>query len=333
MQPQGIVGITTAAVATVIVALRIFTRLQVRRRDLDASDYFYLAAWICMWTFVAFTVVSSEFSPQLANAIEDATYVEGIFWYCSNIVTDLCCLLIPAAIVLPLELGLGKKLSVIALFGLGGLANAAAWWAFAFFLEVQARPDDEEHYFEDRIQVVKKNLILVFVECNGGIICAGIPTIWVFFTHFLPSMVRYYLHPSLYTSNSATEVSTTTTGVDRCKLKRCRQSARSRSLSLDDMPPAMRWDSQEPPAHASESGTAILMASRTIVEDCESVNDERDDIGNDEPDEIAEPPKAVTAGIIVRTGFAVERSGSSAPDYGTRFSYGSTLEQGNSHDL
>ncbi|KAK8093976.1 hypothetical protein PG997_000661 [Apiospora hydei] len=137
-----------------------------------------------------------EFSPHLADAIEDATYVEGIFWYSSNIVTDFCCLLIPAAIVLPLELGLGKKLSVIALFGFGGIANAAAWWAFAFFLEVQARPDDEEHYFEDRIQVLEKNLILVFVECNGGIICAGIPTIWVFFTHFLPSMVRYYLHPS-----------------------------------------------------------------------------------------------------------------------------------------
>lgn len=38
MPPQDIVGVTTAVVATVILVLRIFTRLHVRQQSLDGSD-------------------------------------------------------------------------------------------------------------------------------------------------------------------------------------------------------------------------------------------------------------------------------------------------------
>ena len=58
------------------------------------------------------------FAVSLADVITTAVIPEGIFWYTMNIITDLCCLVIPAAIVLPLELRTGKKLSVIALFGI-----------------------------------------------------------------------------------------------------------------------------------------------------------------------------------------------------------------------
>lgn len=58
------------------------------------------------------------FAPALAEVITDAMIPEGIFWFTVNIVTDLSCLVIPAAIVLPLELRAAKKASVIALFGI-----------------------------------------------------------------------------------------------------------------------------------------------------------------------------------------------------------------------
>ncbi|KAK8077967.1 hypothetical protein PG996_004137 [Apiospora saccharicola] len=372
MPPQDIVGVTTAVVATVILALRIFTRLRIRRQSFDSSDYLYGAACTFMWVFVAFciafyhdfiTAATSKpydqaaedlmkrshvyqyvastgrglglcfikisillfhlrlsrarwvrwavtiisvlvvlyivlniifeglgFAVSLAEVITTAVIPEGIFWYTMNIITDLCCLVIPAAIVLPLELRTGKKLSVIALFGICSIPNAAGIWSFVFFMRqipiladaaINATPQE---YFRLRDEGLKLNLVLTLIECNGGIICAGIPTIWIFFTHFLPSMVQYYLHPSRYLA-SPTGATTSTTGVDRCKCRSRRTSTRPHSLSLDEMPPAMRWDSDEPrtalhQAHASESGTAILRVSPTITEE----DDDNDSLSSTERD-------------------------------------------------
>ncbi|KAK7998525.1 hypothetical protein PG991_015004 [Apiospora marii] len=403
MPPQDIVGVTTAVVATVILALRIFTRLQVRQQSLDGSDFYrdfltaalvksdeeaeylmrrshvyeYVASTgrglgLCFikisillfhlrlsrarWVRWAVTIVSVlvalyvllnilfeglGFAPPLAEVITNATIPEAIFWYTINILTDLSCLVIPAAIVLPLELRVAKKASVIALFGICSIPNAAGIWGCAFFLRMvpklaeAAESPDLTHYFDLRVYVLQINVTLAFVECNGAIICAGIPTIWIFFIHFLPSMVRYYLHPSPSVS-SATGATTSTTVVDRGKRRSRHAAARPHSLSLDEMPPAMRWDSDEPraaalhQAHASESGTAILRVSPTIVEtddDSDSLNSTERDMtcskaaGNEE---IAGPPKAGVGGIVVRTDFAVERRESVESNHGTRFSYGST---------
>ncbi|KAK8086472.1 hypothetical protein PG994_001446 [Apiospora phragmitis] len=265
MPPQDIVGDTTAAVATVIVALRIFTRLQVRRQSLDGSDYtddqaaflsvregtfeyiastarglalasikvsillFYLRLSRAKWVRWAVILVSTfvvlyiflniiyealAFVPELAETIANGNRgPEGRFWYAANIATNLCCLLIPAAIVLPLELRAEKKVSIIALFGLCGIPNVAGIWSCVFFLRMVPRlasePDQDIH-FQLRDYILRTNLRLILVECNGAIICAGIPTIWIFFTHFLPSMIQYYLHPSRHVW-SETRATTTST--------------------------------------------------------------------------------------------------------------------------
>ncbi|KAK8107265.1 uncharacterized protein PG998_009278 [Apiospora kogelbergensis] len=79
---------------------------------------------------------SLGFSPELAGTIGRGHFPEGIVWSACNISTDVCCLLIPAAIVLPLELRPAKKLSVIALFALGTIPNAAGIWSIVFFQRI-----------------------------------------------------------------------------------------------------------------------------------------------------------------------------------------------------
>ncbi|KAK7979980.1 Myosin-1 [Apiospora arundinis] len=280
------------------------------------------------------------FSPKLALTIGKGHWYEGMFWYAGNVATDICCLLIPAAIVLPLELRRAKKIAIVALFALSIIPNAAGIWSWVFFLQIvqEISAADPEHYFEVRKRSLRGNLTLTLIESNVGIICAGIPTIWILFAHFLPSMIRYYLHPSRYRS-SATRLSTTaTTTAAKDRMPKRRNHSRARSLSMDDMPPAMRWDSDEPissaPQHqtqSSESSKAILRASPTIAE--EEEEEEDDSIGDRcgtasskgaDDVENARPPNAVTgAGITVQTDFAIERSGGDSPSHGTRFSYAS----------
>ena len=62
-----------------------------------------------------------SFFPELSEAIEKGNLAESMIWYASNSTTDICCLLIPAAIVLPLELRPAKKFAVIVLFALSSM--------------------------------------------------------------------------------------------------------------------------------------------------------------------------------------------------------------------
>ncbi|KAK6825837.1 hypothetical protein PG987_013331 [Apiospora arundinis] len=261
------------------------------------------------------------FSPKLALTIGKGHWYEGMFWYAGNVATDICCLFIPAVIVLPLELRRAKKVAIVALFALSIIPNAAGIWSWVFFLQIvqEISAADPEHYFEVRKRSLRGNLTLTLIESNVGIICAGIPTIWILFAHFLPSMIRDD-H-----SGEGPEAEA--------------PKPLARAVPVDGRyAPAMRWDSDDlmssAPQHrtqGSESSKAILRASPTIAE--EEEEEEDDSIGDRcgtasskgaDDVENARPPNDVTgAGITVQTDFAIERSGGDSPSHGTRVSYAS----------
>ncbi|KAK8112340.1 Satratoxin biosynthesis SC1 cluster protein 4 [Apiospora kogelbergensis] len=102
-----------------------------------------------------------------------------------NIVIDVATLSIPIPILLPLQITVRQKISLIALFGAGAIVCAITIARASIIPSLKAS--------EDRPWDVTIDYLLAFLEMNMGVVCASVPALKPFFIRYLPSLVSSHL--------------------------------------------------------------------------------------------------------------------------------------------
>jgi hypothetical protein len=102
-----------------------------------------------------------------------------------NIVIDVATLSIPIPILLPLQITVRQKISLIALFGAGAIVCAITIARASIIPGLKAS--------QDRPWDVTIDYLLAFLEMNIGILCASVPALKPFFIRYLPGLVSAHL--------------------------------------------------------------------------------------------------------------------------------------------
>ncbi|KAK7963354.1 hypothetical protein PG988_010328 [Apiospora saccharicola] len=102
-----------------------------------------------------------------------------------NILIDVATLAIPIPILLPLQITVRQKISLIALFGAGAIVCAITIARASIIPSLKAS--------QDRPWDVTIDYLLAFLEMNIGIVCASVPALKPFFIRYLPSLVSSHL--------------------------------------------------------------------------------------------------------------------------------------------
>ncbi|KAI1860839.1 uncharacterized protein JN550_011301 [Neoarthrinium moseri] len=269
MKSQEVKGIVTTAVATIVVGLRLFTKLKVARERLNLADYLNVAALITAWLFAImlflydpwiekmtamgmdeeqkqqtseqgfalFNAVTSiffslaltfarlailvfylrlspilpfrwsvytvivflclytgasiltsllVFSVALREKINHADQALGMFYGIANIAVDICILILPLGVVLPLQMSAKRKVALLLLLGAGAFVCAISIYRVLTLTFIS----DDEHVVKS--DAIARQLILSFAETNGAIICGCVPITARFFTQFLPEVLTCY---------------------------------------------------------------------------------------------------------------------------------------------
>ncbi|KAK8065069.1 hypothetical protein PG997_011816 [Apiospora hydei] len=107
-----------------------------------------------------------------------------------NILIDVATLSIPVPILLPLQITVRQKISLIALFGAGAIVCAITIARASIIPSLKASLD--------RPWDVAIDYQLAFLEMNIGIVCASVPALKPFFIRYLPSLVSSHLSSSAH---------------------------------------------------------------------------------------------------------------------------------------
>ncbi|KAL3431445.1 hypothetical protein BDV09DRAFT_198742 [Aspergillus tetrazonus] len=173
------------SVATIVVAMRLFTRLRILRMKLGIDDFFILLAY-CLT--ITFTGLMSYFSHltllfltifsclPVSHAWDAASpgrcWMPGILPYTSGALssaTDLYVLLLPVRTLWALNITAWKRIRLAAVFGLGILAFAASIVRLGMTHVLTSSPDATWN-----ISSISK---WATVEAYTGIICACLPVL------------------------------------------------------------------------------------------------------------------------------------------------------------
>ncbi|KAI0136855.1 hypothetical protein BJ170DRAFT_689252 [Xylariales sp. AK1849] len=158
--------------------------------------------FICLQTIACVVLSLLLFSPLVGSQIRNADHVLGLFYGISNILVDLCMLLLPIRVVVPLQMSTKRKVAVLMLFAAGTFVCAAAIWRAMSITFITKQPPTAD--------AVGKELTISFAEANGAIICACVPVITRFFTQFLPDVVTSYIRSSKGLATASTSPHSTT---------------------------------------------------------------------------------------------------------------------------
>ncbi|WYZ45334.1 hypothetical protein EsH8_VIII_000650 [Colletotrichum jinshuiense] len=156
-------AVTTTAIAAITVALRLFTRFNITQTSINFDD--------------SLVVVALVFSFALSGIVVKRSI--------ANIVMDVCILLLPLPIVLPLQMAQKQKCSLILLFGTGAFVCGVAIKRTIMLPQLLSSDD----YCWDAVE----QFIWCFLEVNAGIVCASVPALKPFFMRYLPSLIMAQL--------------------------------------------------------------------------------------------------------------------------------------------
>ncbi|KAK8033993.1 hypothetical protein PG993_008988 [Apiospora rasikravindrae] len=183
--------------------------------------------------------------------IEGATCVDTWGGYLAlsilNILIDVATLSIPVPILLPLQITVRQKISLIALFGAGAVVCAITIARASIIPSLKASLD--------RPWDVTIDYQLAFLEMNIGIVCASVPALKPFFIRYLPSLVSSHLSkgrgpttptPRMYHLNTVVETN------------RQRRRMQSRSYALGS-----RDDGGSVTLNSSKKGTFMSSIGRS----------------------------------------------------------------------
>ncbi|KAM4057271.1 integral membrane protein [Hirsutella rhossiliensis] len=106
----------------------------------------------------------------------------------ANIVIDLVILFLPVKVIVPLQIPLRQKISLVLLFATGGFVCAAAIKRTLIMPPLMSSPD----YSWD----LTEQFIWSFVEVNAGIVCASLAALKPLFMRYLPVLIVSRLRSS-----------------------------------------------------------------------------------------------------------------------------------------
>ncbi|KAK7936159.1 hypothetical protein PG985_001654 [Apiospora marii] len=129
--------------------------------------------------------VAASWNPNITDAVCLDTWGGYLALSILNILIDVATLAIPIPILLPLQITVRQKISLIALFGAGAIVCAITIARASIIPSLKAS--------QDRPWDVTIDYQLAFLEMNIGIVCASVPALKPFFIRYLPSLVSSHL--------------------------------------------------------------------------------------------------------------------------------------------
>lgn len=205
---------TSALCLAKLTLLTFYLRI-VSARPLRYTIYFlmgFVVSYTVLGNFVNFLELSPTLGPALLRTADKPI---TILYAACNILSDLCILLLPLRIILPLEMNRTMKISILSLFSAGAL------WVHPFppLSPLESRSSNEGEGLTDpwrrvcaaaiwRATTITFNMTddahgdatpfavemcVTFAECNGAIICAAIPATTKFLAQYLAQSVARYL--------------------------------------------------------------------------------------------------------------------------------------------
>ncbi|KAM5351078.1 hypothetical protein ACJ41O_003801 [Fusarium nematophilum] len=147
-----------------------------------------LIALVCVYTFAYVVLVIFRCRPVAATWDADINgdcvdkLIPMLTLAIANIVIDLCVLLLPIRIVLPLQIPLRQKISLAILFATGGFVCIASIKRTIITSPLL--------HATDYTWKVPPQMIWSFIEVNSGLICASVPALKPFCMRYIPFLLH-----------------------------------------------------------------------------------------------------------------------------------------------